>query len=140
MTDELKLAIDHMTLNVGDVPRAKAFYAAALAPIGLELVGEMTAEQTGAVAFAGFGRGRKGSLWLAGRGRQTPVTHICFRAASRADVRAFHAAALAAGGVDNGPPGIREIYHPAYYAAFVLDPEGHNIEAVTFEAEEGAGS
>jgi len=139
MSDELKLAIDHMTLSVADLERAKAFYAAALGAVGLELVGEVSAEQSGDVAFAGFGRGRKGSVWLAERGRQSPTTHICFRADSRADVRAFHAAALAAGGADNGAPGIREIYHPEYFAAFVLDPEGHNIEAVTFAPDDGTG-
>jgi catechol 2,3-dioxygenase-like lactoylglutathione lyase family enzyme len=135
MSDELQLAIDHISLSVADLARAKAFYAALLAPIGLEIVGEVTAEQTGTVAFAGFGRGRKGQLWIAEKGLQTPATHICFRAPSRSSVRSFHESGLAAGGTDNGPPGIREHYHPAYYAAFVTDPEGHNIEAVCFEPE-----
>ncbi|MCP4381969.1 MAG: VOC family protein [Hyphomicrobiales bacterium] len=130
--------IDHVSLSVEDLDSAKAFYQALLAPIGMELIAEVTAAQSGSVAFAGFGIGRKGQLWLAARGRQTPATHICFRTPSRALVRAFYDAGLAAGGVDNGSPGIREIYHPAYYAAFVLDPEGHNIEAVTFAPEDGA--
>ena len=72
---------------------------------------------------------------FAEKGQQTPATHICFRAASRAAVRGFYQAALAAGGGDNGGPGARVEYHPAYYAAFVLSPEGHNIEAVCFEPE-----
>ncbi len=136
MSDELALAIDHVTLNVADIARAGDFYAAALEPLGLEQVGAVTAEQSGSVAYIGFGRGRKGNLWIAEMGQQTPATHICFRAGTRAAVRAFYEAALAAGGTDNGPPGVREIYHPAYYAAFVTDPEGHNIEAVCFEDEE----
>jgi catechol 2,3-dioxygenase-like lactoylglutathione lyase family enzyme len=131
---ELELTIDHVTLSVLDLPGATAFYAAALAPLGLDLIAEVAAGVHGPVGFAGFGRGRKGTFWLAGHGQQTPRFHVCFRAASRAAVAAFHSAALAAGGVDNGPPGVREDYHPAYYAAFVLSPEGHNIEAVTFEA------
>jgi catechol 2,3-dioxygenase-like lactoylglutathione lyase family enzyme len=137
MTDELRLTIDHVTLSVDNLDVAKSFYGAALEPLGLELVAEIGADITGTVAFAGFGIGRKGTLWLAQRGQQTPATHICFRASSRAAVEAFHAAALAAGATDNGGPGVRPQYHPSYYAAFVLDPEGHNIEAVTF-AEAGA--
>jgi catechol 2,3-dioxygenase-like lactoylglutathione lyase family enzyme len=133
--DELNLAIDHVSLSVEDLARARSFYAPALAPLGLEKVGEVTAEQSGSVAFIGFGIGRKGSLWIGQHGRQTPVTHVCFRAATRAAVRDFHAAAIAAGGTDNGAPGPRPEYHPSYFAAFVLDPEGHNIEAVCFEPE-----
>ncbi len=132
MTEELDLTIDHVTLSVADLARAKRFYTAALAPLGLDPVREVSADVTGTVAYAGFGIGRKGTFWLAEKGQQTPDTHICFRADNRAAVRAFHAAALAAGATDHGAPGIREIYHPDYYAAFVLDPEGHNIEAVTF--------
>jgi hypothetical protein len=102
---------------------------------GVEVVGEVTAKQSGSVGFVGFGIGRKGSLWVAHKGRQTPATHICFRAPTRAAVRDFHAAALDAGAKDNGGPGVRPEYHDAYYAAFVLSPEGHNIEAVCFEGE-----
>jgi catechol 2,3-dioxygenase-like lactoylglutathione lyase family enzyme len=98
-------------------------------------VGEFTAEQSGSVAFLGFGVGRKGQLWISEKGKQSPEFHVCFRVTSREAVRAFHTAGLANGGQDNGAPGIREIYHPAYYAAFVKDPEGHNIEAVCFEEE-----
>ena len=136
MTTELKMMLDHVSLSVADMGRAKRFYMAILAELGMELVGEVTAEQSGSVAHTGFGIGRKGQLWLAGHGPQTPSAHICFRTDSRKSVRAFHAAALANGGSDNGAPGIREIYHPEYYAAFVTDPEGHNIEAVCFEPED----
>ena len=132
---ELKLIIDHTVLSVEDISRAKEFYSKALAPLGIEQVGEVSAEMSGSVAFVGFGFGRKGSLWIAEKGRQTPATHICFRAPSRDAVRSFYEAALAEGGHDNGAPGIRPEYHPEYYAAFVLDPEGHNIEAVCFNDE-----
>lgn len=133
---ELELTIDHIGLSVADLAKAKTFYAAVLGEIGLEPVGDYGAGQIGSVAVLGFGVGRKGQFWLAQRGQQSPDSHVCFRAKSRAAVRAFHAAGLTNGGRDNGAPGIRENYHNAYYAAFVLDPEGHNIEAVCFEPEE----
>lgn len=135
MADELALTIDHVTLSVADITKAKAFYEAALAPAGLELVAELTPDVTGGAHFVAMGKGRKGNLWLAATGQQTPATHICFRVETRTAVRQFHEAALAAGGKDNGAPGIREMYHPEYYAAFVIDPEGHNIECVTFDLE-----
>ncbi|GAA6155610.1 VOC family protein [Pyruvatibacter sp. HU-CL02332] len=133
MTDELALTIDHLTLSVADIAKAKAFYEKALAPAGLELVAELTPDITGGAHFVAFGKGRKGNLWIAATGHQTPTTHFCFRVGSRAAVRAFHEQAIAAGGVDNGAPGVREMYHPEYYAAFVTDPEGHNVECVTFD-------
>ena len=132
---ELNLIIDHVSLSVENLERARDFYSKALSPIGLELVAEVSAKQSGTVAMLGFGIGRKGSFWVAESGRQTPSAHICFRAPSRAAVRAFHEAALEAGAEDNGEPGTRPQYHPAYYAAFVRSPEGHNIEAVCFEDE-----
>ncbi len=135
--DELELAIDHIGLSVADLARAKAFYDACLPPLRLEVTAELSAEIAG-VACVGYGRGRKGSFWIAESGQQTPSTHVCFRARTRAAVRDFYARALEAGGKDNGAPGVRELYHPAYYAAFVLDPEGHNIEAVCFEPEADA--
>lgn len=130
---ELDLAIDHVALNVEDLGRAVAFYKALLQPLGLELVAEVPANVTGSVDCAGFGRGRKSSFWLAEGGPTTPRTHIAFRTETREQVAAFHAAGLEAGGRDNGAPGVREAYHPDYFAAFVFDPEGHNIEAVSFE-------
>ncbi|MEZ4437400.1 MAG: VOC family protein [bacterium] len=135
--DELDLVIDHIGLSVADLARAKSFYDACLPAIELELTAELSAEVAG-VACAGYGRGRKGAFWIAESGQQTPSMHVCFRARTRAAVRAFHARALEAGGKDNGAPGVRELYHPTYYAAFVLDPEGHNIEAVCFAPESDA--
>lgn len=133
--DELALTIDHVTLSVADLGAAQAFYSAALAPLGLDLIAELTEEQTGAEARAAFGIGRKGQLWLVEKGRTTPPTHLCFRAKDRAAVNAFYHAALIAGGTCNGAPGIRHHYHPEYYAAFVSDSEGHNIEALCFSAD-----
>lgn len=133
-TDELALTLDHVTLSVADLVRSRDFYEQLLASIGLEIVTELPAEVAG-VACTGFGIGRKGTFWLAESGQQSPQFHVCFRAQSRQAVRDFHAAGLAAGGTDNGEPGVREVYHPAYYAAFLLDLEGHNVEAVCFEEE-----
>ncbi len=131
--NELDLHIDHFTLSVANLAESKDFYKQALAPLGLSVVAEFADETI--VPVCGFGVGRKGAFWLAEDGQQSPQAHFCFRAKSRAAVRAFHEAAIAAGGTCNGPPGSREIYHPSYYAAFVLDLEGHNAEAVTFEPE-----
>lgn len=128
-------AIDHISLNVEDIARAKTFYAKALAPLGFSLMMEFPASVTGSVDVAGFGYQEKPFFWLSASGRQTPHTHIAFGADSRAMVDAFHAAAIAAGGTDNGPPGVRAMYHPSYYGAFVLDPEGQNIEAVCHAPE-----
>ena len=135
MSDPLKMIIDHVSLSVSDMATAKVFYARLLAALGLEVVGEVKDEGAATPDAVGFGIAPKGQLWLYNDGRQTPPAHICFRADTRAQVRAFHAAGIAAGGTDNGPPGIRQIYHPSYYAAFVKDLEGHNIEAVCFELE-----
>jgi catechol 2,3-dioxygenase-like lactoylglutathione lyase family enzyme len=121
--------IDHLAIPVSDFARAKDFYAKALAPLGISIIMEVTPEMTGAGAAAGFGRGRKPDFWIgedSGIGR----THVAFAAATRAEVDAFYEAALAAGGRDNGSPGLRPHYHPDYYGGFVLDPDGHNIEAV----------
>ena len=118
--------IDHMGLLVGDLDASVAFYTRALAPLGYALV--MRREQ-----FAGFGVAGKPDFWIA-NGKPTDKLHVAFRAQGRAEVRAFHGAAIAAGGTDNGPPGVREMYHPSYYGAFVRDPDGHNIEAVCHDA------
>ncbi|HEY1329795.1 MAG TPA: VOC family protein [Casimicrobiaceae bacterium] len=115
--------IDHTGVAVSDMTRSKAFYAAALAPLGYTLLMDLG-------EAAGFGVPPKPDFWL---GAGTPgehKSHVAFRADTRAQVDAFHRAALAAGGRDNGAPGIRAHYHPNYYGAFVLDPDGHNIEAV----------
>ncbi len=128
--------IDHLSLPVSDYARARAFYDKVLGALGCKVLMEIT----DAPDFIGAGYGATGSpgpaLWI-GAARvpvAPPVTpegqHIAFHAASRAAVDAFHREALAAGGTDNGAPGLRPHYHPNYYAAFVLDPDGHRIEAV----------
>jgi catechol 2,3-dioxygenase-like lactoylglutathione lyase family enzyme len=114
---------DHIGFNVGDIVRSRAFYLAALAPLGAALIAE-------GEGWAMIG-GPAGRLWIGTFGPAASPIHLAFRAATRAQVHAFHAAALAAGGRDNGQPGLRPNYDPAYYAAFALDPDGHNVEAVT---------
>jgi catechol 2,3-dioxygenase-like lactoylglutathione lyase family enzyme len=121
--------IDHVGFSVLDYARAKAFYERALAPLGYRLVMETTAQQTGKPA-AGFGAGGKPDFWIGGEGKLDKPLHIAIVAEDRATVDAFYRAALAAGGRDTGSPGVRPHYHPNYYGAFVLDPDGHNIEAV----------
>lgn len=118
---------DHVGFNVSDFERSLAFYTAALAPLGLGVLGK-------GEGWAMLG-GADGRLWIGSFGPAATPIHIAFRAGSREMVRAFHAAALAASGKDNGAPGIREQYSPDYYAAFVLDPDGHNVEAVTTAGE-----
>lgn len=114
--------LDHVVIAASDVEASRAFYEQALAPLGYEVV----LERPGRV---GLGRGGKPDFFLMDGLAREPV-HVAFAAPDRATVDAFHAAALAAGGRDNGEPGVREIYHPSYYGAFVLDPDGHNAEAV----------
>jgi catechol 2,3-dioxygenase-like lactoylglutathione lyase family enzyme len=123
--------IDHIGFPVSDYERAKAFYTAALAALGYTLIMEVGADQTeSASPAAGFGADGKPDFWIGGEGGVNRPLHVAILAKDRAAVEAFHAAALAAGGRDNGPPGLRPHYHPHYYGAFVLDPDGHNIEAV----------
>lgn len=129
--------IDHLTVNVSSYARSKAFYEKALATLGIRVLMEFE-------TFCGFGRHRP-QLWI-GAGvtsfqrpeQLSPITpiHVALTAESREEVDAFWKAATEAGGTDFGAPGVREIYHPQYYGAFVLDPDGHNIEAV----HHGAGS
>ena len=127
--------IDHIGIGVADFAHAKRFYAAALAPIGYALVMEVQAEVTGGGDAAGFGENGKPDFWISGeKERTSPPAHIAFRAADRKAVDAFYAAALAAGGRDNGAPGLRPHYHENYYAAFVIDPVGHNVEVVCHAA------
>jgi len=128
---------DHISLTVSDYARSKAFYEKALAPLGAALIKEFG-------EAAGFSRDGEVDFWI-GKGPASfqkpgdlaPITpvHIAFLAKDRAEVRAFHAAALAAGGRDFGAPGLRPEYHPNYYGAFVLDPDGHNVEAVCHHPE-----
>ena len=121
--------MDHVGYAVADLARSKAFFAKALAPLSITLMVEITAEQTGAGGHAGFGV-QKPDFWIGDGKAASSGLHVAFQAENRAAVDAFYAAAISAGGADNGPPGLRPIYHPDYYAAFVLDPDGNNIEAV----------
>ncbi|HEY6878026.1 MAG TPA: VOC family protein [Polyangiales bacterium] len=122
--------IDHTGLNVSNGKKSRAFYDAALKPLGISVQMEVPAEHTGGALVLGYGEPGKPDFWIAEGAPNTPRLHIAFRAQTRKDVDAFYAAAIAAGGKDNGPPGIRAHYHPNYYGAFVHDPDGHNIEAV----------
>jgi len=121
--------IDHVGFPVSDYERSKAFYTAALAPLGYALIMEVGQADNDDRA-AGFGRDGKPDFWIGGEGGLDGVLHVAIVADDRATVDAFHRAALAAGGADNGAPGPRPHYHPGYYAAFVRDPDGHNVEAV----------
>ena len=122
--------IDHLGFPVSDYAASKAFYERALAPLGYRLVTEVGINEMGAPA-CGFGVGGNPDFWIGGEGGngKNPL-HVAIVARDRAAVDAFHRAALAAGGKDNGPPGLRPQYGENYYAAFVLDPDGNNIEAV----------
>lgn len=124
--------LDHIGIEVSDYQRAKKFYEQALAPLGYELVMEVQ-------GFAGFGlqqsSGPIATLWLHQGDQPTSKLHVAFTASSRAKVDEFYHAALKVGGRDNGKPGIREIYHPYYYGAFVFDLDGNNIEAVCHQPE-----
>lgn len=124
--------IDHLGLSYENYDAARAFFDAALAPLGISCLAEFEIP-TGTIA--GYGRDDKPEFWLHSGKPMGQVVHVAFTAQTRAEVDAFYAAALAAGGADNGAPGIRKIYHPNYYGAFVLDPDGHNIEAVCHAPE-----
>ena len=123
--------IDHLGIEVADYARSRAFYERVLATLGYGVVMEVTRDMTGGYEGCGFGPPGRPHFWV-GKGGGAPGrgAHIAFTAGSRAQVDAFHAAALAAGARDNGAPGLRPHYHPHYYGAFAIDPDGHNIEAV----------
>ena len=125
--------IDHLSIVVGDYAKSKAFYEAALAPVGHSRVVVMPDFPPGRGPSAGFCHEDGSDLWICQGPALTPPLHLAFRVPTRAAVHAFHEAALAAGGRDNGAPGPRPQYSPNYYGAFVLDPDGHNIEAVCHE-------
>ena len=121
---EPRYAFDHVGIEVADFAASRAFYERALEPLGIGVVMEW------GEGFVGFGVPGRPSFWIRqARGTTSGPVHLAFHATDRQRVHAFHAAALAAGGTDNGPPGLRE-YHPNYYGAFVLDPDGNNVEAV----------
>jgi catechol 2,3-dioxygenase-like lactoylglutathione lyase family enzyme len=126
--------IDHTGVVVSEFEKSKKFYSAALAPIGLVLVSEFPASLTGDTDIAGFGAPPNAEFWIVQGIPNNPVVHIAFRVSNRTLVDTFYMAAMAAGGRDNGSPGIRPQYHSNYYGAYVLDPDGHNIEAVCHEA------
>jgi catechol 2,3-dioxygenase-like lactoylglutathione lyase family enzyme len=122
--------IDHLGIPVRNHAQSKAFYLAALAPLGISVVMEVSKELTGAPSdHTGLGTTGKPFFWIS-EGPQTAPLHLCFTAQSRSQVDEFYRAALAAGAKDNGPPGIRAHYHPNYYGAFVIDPNGVNLETV----------
>ncbi len=127
--------VDHTSLSVSNFAKAKALYAAALQPLGITVLMEFPKAVTGNVDVAGLGSNGKPFFWLADAGKTSPRIHIAFVASTRAEVDAFYKAAIAAGGKDNGAPGLRPMYHPSYYGAFVLDADGHNVEAVCHTPE-----
>jgi len=118
--------IDHVVLNVRDIEASKKFYRAALAPLGFRLVKEYG-------GGAGFSAGPRAEIWLQQRAPEPRGAHVAFLAGTPSLVDAFYEAAIQAGGKDHGAPGPRTMYHPHYYGAFVLDPDGNNIEAVCHE-------
>jgi catechol 2,3-dioxygenase-like lactoylglutathione lyase family enzyme len=115
---------DHIGLNVSDAKKSTDFYTKALAPLGYGLVKDFG-------AWIGFGKGDKAQLWIVAREPASGGAHVALAAPDRKSVDEFYTAAMEAGGMDNGKPGGRTDYSPTYYAAFVIDPDGNNIEAVT---------
>lgn len=128
--------LDHVGIAVADARRSRAFYDLALAPLGIEMLMEVGSEHTesGGTAY-GYGKGRQPFFWFGDNEKVGKGFHVAFTVDSRELVDAFYEAALAAGGTDNGAPGLRPDYHPNYYGAFVLDPDGHNVEAVCHRPE-----
>ncbi len=122
------MIIDHVGFAVSDYEKSRKFFCQALAPLGIELIMEFQ-------GWAGFGKSGKPEFWFAAHAQAQRPLHIAFVAESRQQVRDFYAAALDAGGTGNGPPGIREHYHANYYGAFVVGPDGHNVEAVCHRPE-----
>jgi catechol 2,3-dioxygenase-like lactoylglutathione lyase family enzyme len=123
--------LDHVTIGVSKLNHAREFYDRALRPLGIRRL------YADGETFSGYGADKKAFFWIGARAAVTTGAHVAFTAPDRAAVDAFHAAALAAGGRDNGAPGLRPHYHHHYYGAFVLDPDGHNIEAVCHASAEG---
>ena len=126
--------IDHIGFAVSDIDRSKAFYQSALKPLGVGLLFELTPEETGGDAHAGFGANGKAFFWIGTGKKPRGGTHVAFIAQTPGEVDAFYRAATGAGGRDNGAPGPRPHYHKNYYGAFVLDPDGNNVEAVCHRA------
>ena len=122
--------IDHTGLNVSDPKKSRNFYDKALAPLGYKMLMEVPKEYVEGAVVLGYGVPPKPDFWIAEETPNEPRIHMAFRAGTRKQVDEFYKAAMAAGGRDNGKPGLRPAYHENYYGAFVLDPDGHNIEAV----------
>jgi len=123
--------LDHIGIAIADIRRSEAFYTAALAPLGVAKMLEFAPDKTDAGGTAiGFGKDGNPFFWIGDKERVGEGTQIAFTAPDRATVDTFYKAAIAAGGTDHGAPGLRPKYHPGYYAAFVLDPDGINVEAV----------
>jgi catechol 2,3-dioxygenase-like lactoylglutathione lyase family enzyme len=127
--------IDHTGLSVSDPIKSRNFYDKALAPLGYILLTELPKEFTGGRVVLGYGQAPKPDFWISEGKPNVPPIHLAIRANTRKAVDSFYQAALASGGTDNGAPGLRPHYHEQYYGAFVLDPDGHNIEAVCHIAE-----
>jgi catechol 2,3-dioxygenase-like lactoylglutathione lyase family enzyme len=124
------MMIDHTGLQVSNPTRSRHFYDCALAPLGYKMIREVPQEYTNGLVVLGYGVPPKPDFWISEGTPNKPLIHIAFRAANQQQVDDFYKAALRAGGTDNGAPGPRPHYHEHYYGAFVLDPDGHNIEAV----------
>lgn len=122
------MILDHIGFGVSDIKKSREFYTKCLKPLGIKLMAEEGPN-------VGFGRDKKAPFWFGPNIEASRKIHIAFSAENRTQVDQFYKAAIAAGGIDNGPPGLRTIYHSNYYAAFVLDPDGHNIEAVCQKPE-----
>lgn len=121
---------DHVGFPVSNYKKAKAFYSKALAPLGFVMVMEVSSNEPGGKSHCGFGTEGRPRFWISEAKADKGNMHIAFKAKTRQAVEAFYEAALKAGGKDNGAPGLRPHYHDNYYGAFVIDPDGHNIEAV----------
>ena len=130
---------DHITIGIVDFARSVEFYDQALAPLGVTRLVTLPPEVTDGVSVTGYGELHP-RFWVAQEDATSGKLHIAFSAPNRAAVDAFHAAALQAGGRDNGAPGLRPHYHASYYGAYVLDPDGHNIEAVVHGVEKVPGT
>ena len=127
--------IDHIGFTVSDFPRSRAFYLKVLAPLGFVPVMDVTKEQSGGYEGTGFGPPQRPHFWIGTGESHGGSMHVAFTAATREDVNRFYETAIAAGARDNGPPGLRPHYHTNYYGAYVIDPDGNNVEAVCHAPE-----
>jgi catechol 2,3-dioxygenase-like lactoylglutathione lyase family enzyme len=131
--------LDHIGFTVKDFEHSKEFYKRTLMPLGITLMMEITPEQSGGGSHAGFGKAGKAYFWIGTDGEQKGGMHIAFNAPTRSSVREFYKHAIAGGAKDNGAPGLRPHYHDDYYGAFVIDPNGNNLEAVCHQPEKDLG-